>query len=739
MSNYKLIFENSKHLIDKRIYHFLFLLIKDFFYLGPKSHKSDVIKKLEEFIDFINKKYIKDNNFYITRDENYYYTETNFINILKFVKTQNRLFAAEILENILIDIFSLAMKCKKENTFEKYIYNNMQNITINENVLPEWLEKNLLNNKDFNRNLEELLKEDLIKEKDEILNGIQNKIIIYKFLKMLYKEKNNISKYKTNIKLMSYKNKERFTPDTNIFMENNNNSKTTIDNIESNTYYSSIFSAQFHDDDPDKPSNVIIKIFKSFLISVYIYFQNRNSPSDQYIDSETNDIRKIPFAYDLTRAAVDFTRADIIFSPARVDQRIEELLMGTNKLKNMGILELSKVLLFNKSIKVVDFNTTALKSNLIRPLNLILGLFDNYNVEVLNLSHNYLKSDSEHFLSAMLSHLKGLKTINLSSNDLKGGISSFLVLLKQLYREEKIKLENLNLNLCKLDDISFYELGELLKSKYCKLKRVYLNENYIPSSTKFLKKLKKNRSLVEITFNKGNFGNNDADDIMRITSNTNIEDLYLYKNKLSDFDNCLRILSRTKLVHSDNIKGKIDRDDSNLYNLDLSFNEFFGINVEQIKLLEEIIKNTTLCCLDLSGTLLGKNLNRASNLQYRNEVSELKKFLEDKIRQYYEALCEKYKNQIDIKILEKFKTENSFKKFEKKITNIIEDKNAKYTLFLEEKVDKLINEDAEYNSMDFDEKEEIKKKLVNYIKLELHEKNIKENEDKIKESQLILI
>ena len=60
-------------------------------------------------------------------------------------------------------------------------------------------------------------------------------------------------------------------------------------------------------------------------------------------------------------------------------------------------------------------------------------------------------------------HLKGLKTINLSCNDLKRGAVSFFVMLKELYRQGKTNLENLVLNKCGLDNSSLYELSELIK------------------------------------------------------------------------------------------------------------------------------------------------------------------------------------------------------------------------------------------------------------------------------------
>ena len=88
-----------------------------------------------------------------------------------------------------------------------------------------------------------------------------------------------------------------------------------------------------------------------------------------------------------------------------------------------------------------------IKSSYIDFLNNTLGLFDNNSVEVLNLSYNYLKEDCAEYLANILSHFKKLKEINLSSNDFKNGISSFLIALKRLYRQGKLNLEILNLSM----------------------------------------------------------------------------------------------------------------------------------------------------------------------------------------------------------------------------------------------------------------------------------------------------
>ena len=78
----------------------------------------------------------------------------------------------------------------------------------------------------------------------------------------------------------------------------------------------------------------------------------------------------------------------------RIEPRIEEINISKNDLKENCFLELAKIFLFNsKSIILINFHSSMIKSFYIDFLNIGLGLFDNYSVEVLNLSYNYLKED----------------------------------------------------------------------------------------------------------------------------------------------------------------------------------------------------------------------------------------------------------------------------------------------------------------------------------------------------------
>ena len=316
-----------------------------------------------------------------------------------------------------------------------------------------------------------------------------------------------------------------------------------------------------------------IRIIRAFLIQVFIYSQNSHSPLMKYISKDPDSkCEVIPFTYDLKGAYVKEKFAYIILSPVRIEPRITKIILTQNNLGESGICEIGKISIFNKNIKSIEINTSMIKDYYVDCLNRVMGLFDNDSVEELNISFNYLKDISEENFTKLISHFRGLKSLNLTLNHFKRGVSSLFIVLKKLYRKGKTKLEALFLNRCLFDEATFYELGELLKCKYCKLKKLSLNGNVIPYNINFFEKLKKNKSLREIYLSKTEIGNNNVDDILKIISTTHIHYLYLYKNKISSFNYFLKLLYRTKKI-MDN--GDIDcnrKNESFLTNLDLSNN-----------------------------------------------------------------------------------------------------------------------------------------------------------------------
>ena len=520
------VINDSKLLINKEINIFLYcLILRIFLRKRNRSVSKKANENLKNFIGKINKEIIKDEGKKLSEE----YTIDNLRNIFDFVKTQNTSFASEIIENILIVIFSFAFKTEKRKSFGKLLYNDMELIKkLKNSDLINWLLLNKFNEnvpgskannfKMFLENDFSIINTGLSKSKnknqlEEINKSINQPIIslilsiIDNKLKIEKKQNKNLNKTKSDSKI----------PLTNEGLITNYLFKGSQDDI-------------------GKVSKIPISIFKAFLFMVYIYYQNKKSPLIKYIHESNKDkkLSIIPFEYNLSEAVIDSNFSSIIFSPIRIEPRIENIKMYKNYLKKNSLFEFSKVLLFNKNIKKIDFHNCMIKSNCIYYFN-FFSIFNNYSIEELNISSNFIKEDSSEFLAHLLLNLKNLKTIILSSNDLKSGISSFLIILKNLYRKQQTKLESLYLNNCYLDDIAFYELGELLKSKYCKLKYLSLNSNNIPSNVKLLKKLKKNSSLIEIYFNNSNIENKDTDDIMKIISNTRINCLYLMKNKLTNF------------------------------------------------------------------------------------------------------------------------------------------------------------------------------------------------------------
>ena len=137
---------------------------------------------------------------------------------------------------------------------------------------------------------------------------------------------------------------------------------------------------------------------------------------------------------------------------------------------------------------------------------------------------------------------------------------------------------------------------------------------------------------------------------MRLISNTNLETLYLNKNKITDFKDCLRIISRTEMIKAE---GDIKGQSSFLINLNLSGNNCFNKNAKEIELLSNLIDTTSLYTLDLSNILYGNNPDKIEtgqeNHDYRVQVDKLKEKLDGE-REKYEVIIDNKKClEVDIK------------------------------------------------------------------------------------------
>ena len=317
--NYKIL-EYSKHMIDKTIHLFLFNLIKDIFLRKRKlARTSKVDKKMEDFIKKINeiiinkkRKELKKKNTFqekdiekkikeiiITLD----YSEKNLINIFNFIKFQNRVYASEIIENILIFVFSFAFKNEKENIFEKFLYNNMNRIKTPKDLdLSTWFNPN-----EFKENIESLSKANKLKQllENDVsthqYSKASNKIEEEPILSLLKikeesKKEKDVTYYRKffNYLFLSL-DYDDFILNKNI--DNNDSSKTftteksiSVVSLASNYYIEGPFIS------------VPMRLLRSLLISVYILSQNKFSPLMEYAkeSKDKKDLVNTPFSYNLS-------------------------------------------------------------------------------------------------------------------------------------------------------------------------------------------------------------------------------------------------------------------------------------------------------------------------------------------------------------------------------------------------------------------------------------------------------
>ena len=435
INTFNMVINNSKLLINKEIHIFLFFLLKKIFLKKDKdiiNVKFD--KYLNEWTNKINHKIIKKKDKFINEE----YSIDNFNNIFEFIKSQNKKYAGEILEGILIIIFSYGFEIEKDKSFGKYLYDNLSFIRRyknNDNYdLIKWFQKdkfkpNELKNINY---LFEIDEENVAEKKKESV-----------FLNILY----NIfkEKYFKSINKINYKNKYEyknsfFNNSTENIYEYSNLNKTFILSSSQmlNTSFNKYFIEVF---DLDKKNN--FQIIKSFFISIYIYYQNKNSPLMEYIQSDNinnkNKLAIIPFEFNLNYAIIEEKYAPLLFAPLRVEPRINKIILSCNNLKKLGLYELSKTLIFNKNITIIEYSRTLLHQDYLGFINYGFGIFDNYSVKELDISENYLNENCEKQLAKIINHFRGLKTINLSHNYLRGGMISFFIILKKLYCKRKTK------------------------------------------------------------------------------------------------------------------------------------------------------------------------------------------------------------------------------------------------------------------------------------------------------------
>ena len=735
---YSLLILNKSNIISKEIILFSYSLIKNIFIVHNNTEKTNN-KKLDEWITKINGTIIKSESKFINKD----YSLKNLKNIIFFIKNQNLKFYADIIETILIYIFSKVFETERDNSFYKYIFNNLNKINDLKNKdLTNWVKRDKLIPEEL-KNLDILFNYDdyenvNLKEKTQ-------KSVFYNFILEILKNKYNLEftnyeKNKKNLQFINLGNYDAYDLSNYIYKKLKENNCDVV--AEKDFLLNSIMNLNNNLSKPlSKNNKPILPIIRSFFTQVYIFYQNKNSPLKKYSikDEKNENYAVIPFAYDLRGACIDCRFSHIVLSPLRCENFISKILLRQNNIRECGLYELGKISVFNDSVKLIECDKDIFKTSYLFFLTNSMGVFENFSVEEINFLNNNIKSDGEEFLIKVIKKFKSLKTLNISGNEMKNGLSNFFIVLKKLYREKKSKLENLILNKCNLDYSSLNELGELVKCKYCKLKKLCMNNNIIAENSNFFKNLKSNKSLKEIYMNKCCINDTFIDNILKIISHSNIRYFYLSKNKLNNFNDFLRILYRTKIIQKKENKNKkkiLLNEDITLINLDLSNNEYSIKNNFQIEILKNILEQTGLFCLDICHILYGafpdkyKDMNE--NRNYKSSVNEIKSYLE-KIKSRYGVIIKEMRiNNVDISRLKYIKNDKILKKYDKReFDTILENKLSIYPVFLKSEIEKLINDD--------DKTEENMNKLVDYLNLKRSENNLEKLEKEKYNKKLIII
>ena len=621
----------QKSIINKESYLFLYSLLKSIFIIDTENRKEKN-NKLEDFMKIIKEKY----GIELKRE----YSKENFENIIKFVKTQNVIYGGEVLENILLKLFSSIMKIPQKETINKYIYYNLQNVF----------------------GIKNKIKQKQIKEVELIQNFIsydrlypdelKNKDIFFQipytpiptdfeyFLTLIYKLKLNSVKNKENKfndithKLFNYSETKKSNPSSKEEKNIIQNSIIEFDNKINQVY------ENYKKNIKDNLINSNISVISYFFFTLFVNYQTINCRLIKYSNTKKDKLSSVPYEINFMGSSMKGIYAPLMCTPMRQDNRINIISMAENDFAELGMLEMGKTIVFNPNLKVINYSKNRLYSHYFYYLNNASKIFDNYSVEEINLYNNFFKDDIDDYLCDILKKFKNLKTLNLSNNRIGSGISKFCNRLNLYYRQKKAKLERLNLNKCTLNKESLYELCECLKSKCCKLKYLYLNINYINdyNSEPLLIAIKKNNSLRELYLSRNFIGNSSTQNIGKVMSRfrDSLEVIYLNQNEIKNNDNLLRIASRTKVVYSskedrNKILLKLDENPS-LANLDLSKNAINIRNKKQILLFEQIINDTYLSCFDYSLVLQTFDQEPKKENYENNEFSNEKKMLIERIK-----------------------------------------------------------------------------------------------------------
>ena len=748
-------------IINRNIYLFTYNLLKIIFISHETNKFSEDFDEKEKKIDLfsfiannkiLNRKSTSEkspnNNYELTTD----YTNENMDNIFYFISNQNIIYVGEILDNIISEICSFAMTIKKEYTINEYIFENLKNVDQLEDLdkIRNWIDLSIFKNDDMKMNLNPPFESYIVDPFCYLLfNIFENKF-----------DSINKNKEYNDYDIIKYFNNNYYDGVNNYYIDiisktiNDQFSQEIImkdiSNLSSLMNIHHLYMMIKSEFDKIKkicslknmPNEIIIdsrksqiNIFQYFFYTLFIYSKIKNSILMEYtIHLNDDKIVNIPFEYNFDYGYMCPFYSTMITAPLKYDKRIKKISFKQNNIADLGIFGIGKAIALNLNFEVINLDKNLTRSYYLEYLIFPLRIFKNYNLKEISLNSNiYLKEDIDDFLCEIINHFKSLKKLNISNNQIKSGITKFCIQLKELYRLGECELEELNLNRCKLDESSLYELSEMIKCKYCKLKYLILNKNNL--NKKFFKCLKKNTNLNKLILYKCNINNNMVKEINKMISlHKSLKSINIGKNNINSSNELLRIIARTKLIDSYKNVMNTHICDS-IKDLDLNQNKVDYLQKNFIINFKEIAFQSNLLILDFSKIFLEGDTNyfkvkgKESNKFNKDYVNFLNKYLrkEAELRNDEKKICKQKISQLKNNIIELEnqindieKEENNFKNiFEsiKENNEIIDDKQME--IIIDEKINEMKkNNDLQRtgNNINDNNQGEKSKKLLFYLR-----------------------
>ena len=323
------------------------------------------------------------------------------------------------------------------------------------------------------------------------------------------------------------------------------------------------------------------QFYKEIMNSKHSFIFERDSPEDDHFENE-----------------IILEKLFLISEAIKRNNKLIELQILKMKVRERGVLNISKSLRYNSSLKSLTFSDTNLGD--VSAKYLSESLIENESLENLNLSNNKIEDEGAKSLAFLLSNNNTLKSLNLNNNDLReNGLRN---MCKSLRTNTTLEMIGLSRNRF-TKEIKF--LSQILTTNFS-IKELYLGDNNIRNEgMKFLSKaLKINSHLKKLSLSGSILGNEGVKFLSKsLKTNKDLEEISLESCYINDEQ--IRYLSEALEVNSSLKKISISKNkivngskiffESLKHNFSLHWVGFthIKVNLDDVQFLVEVLKENS--------------------------------------------------------------------------------------------------------------------------------------------------